>query len=342
MARRDRTRRAVRSRAGAALGSGRQDPGRGHATAPSRAHRAHPPPGRPDRDRTRTLGRGPGDLPEVGRRCRVARRRHRLPLHSRHRPARPGRGMVGRPGAQRAGRRATPRSRSRWTTSSATWLAAMDRLEWVGARLCSLRRRNNTECQCLAERALSPGVPAQHRSDHPDVARFAPDTVLEFLRENGSAPRRNPGRGCGRAVGRTTPNPPTAAHPATGTQRVDDHELVTTLVGALRAGEESAAYHREELARRPGPVLGSTDPTTTLAVLRDAAADRQPVWLGYSDADGRVERLLFYPERVEAASPWDHRGSGAHAVDPPGDRRCAGLTSSAADPLTPRSALTTR
>ena len=34
-------------------------------------------------------------------------------------------------------------------------------------------------------------------------------------------------------------------------------------------------------------------------MLRDAAADRQSVWLGYSDADGRVLRILFYPERVE-------------------------------------------
>jgi hypothetical protein len=78
-----------------------------------------------------------------------------------------------------------------------------------------------------------------------------------------------------------------------------DDELVTTLVAALRAGEESAAYQREELARRPGPSLASTDPTTTLAVLREAAADRQSVWVGYSDASGGVQRFLFVPDRVE-------------------------------------------
>jgi hypothetical protein len=83
------------------------------------------------------------------------------------------------------------------------------------------------------------------------------------------------------------------------TSRVVDEELVTTLVGALRAGEEAAAYQREQLATRAGPSLGSTDPTTTLAVLREAAAERQSVWLGYSDADGRVQRLLFHPDRVE-------------------------------------------
>jgi hypothetical protein len=53
------------------------------------------------------------------------------------------------------------------------------------------------------------------------------------------------------------------------------------------------------LAARPGPSLPSTDPTTTLAVLREAAADRQAVWLGYSDAEGAVRRMLFHPERVE-------------------------------------------
>jgi hypothetical protein len=78
-----------------------------------------------------------------------------------------------------------------------------------------------------------------------------------------------------------------------------DADLVTTLVAALRAGEEAAAYQREALATRAGPSLPSTDPTTTLAVLREAAADRQAVWLGYSDAEGTVRRMLFQPERVE-------------------------------------------
>ena len=32
---------------------------------------------------------------------------------------------------------------------------------------------------------------------------------------------------------------------------------------------------------------------------REAAAERQSVWLGYSDADGGVQRLLFYPDRIE-------------------------------------------
>ena len=150
----------------------------------------------------------------------------------------------------------------------------------------------------LAHRELSP---LQLRSIAPTVlvSPVAPDTVLEFLRDNGFAPAAEtpeggvvvPSAGRHRTPRLRTGSPVTAS--------TVDAELVTTLVGALRAGEEAAAYQREALASRPGPSLPSTDPTTTLAVLRDAAADRQAVWLGYSDSEGTVRRLLFQPERVE-------------------------------------------
>lgn len=150
----------------------------------------------------------------------------------------------------------------------------------------------------VADRELSP---LQLRSIAPTilVSPVAAETVLEFLRENGFAPAAEtpdggiivPTAGAHRTPLQRRPTPVTA-------QQVDD-ELVTTMVGALRAGEEAAAYQREQVASRPGPSLPSTDPTTTLAVLRDAAADRQAVWIGYSDADGRTQRILFYPDRVE-------------------------------------------
>ncbi len=150
----------------------------------------------------------------------------------------------------------------------------------------------------VADRELSP---LQLRSIAPTilVSPVAAETVLEFLRENGFAPAAEtpdggiivPTTGAHRTPLQRRPTPVTA-------QKVDD-ELVTTMVGALRAGEEAAAYQREQVASRPGPSLPSTDPTTTLAVLRDAAADRQAVWIGYSDADGRTQRILFYPDRVE-------------------------------------------
>lgn len=131
------------------------------------------------------------------------------------------------------------------------------------------------------------------------VSPVGAPTALDFLRDAGYAPAAESPEG-GLLV-------PTAGHHRTPPRRsqagptihtVDD-ELARTLIGALRAGEEAAAYQRAERAARPGPQLPSTDPTTTLAVLREAAADRQGVWIGYSDAAGGVQRMLFYPERVE-------------------------------------------
>jgi hypothetical protein len=151
----------------------------------------------------------------------------------------------------------------------------------------------------LAERALGP-LQLRRIAASVLVSPVAADTVLEFLRENGFAPAaETPDGGLVVPTAGRHRTPPQRRSPAAVTTRLVDDELVTTLVGALRAGEEAAAYQREQLATRQGPALTSTDPTTTLAVLRDAAADRQPVWLGYSDADGRVQRLLFYPDRVE-------------------------------------------
>jgi hypothetical protein len=70
-------------------------------------------------------------------------------------------------------------------------------------------------------------------------------------------------------------------------------------VSALRAGEESAAFQRTREESLPGPKLPSADPAVTLALLRDAAAGHDGVWIGYADADGRTTRMLFYPRRVE-------------------------------------------
>lgn len=150
----------------------------------------------------------------------------------------------------------------------------------------------------VADRELSP---LQLRSIAPTilVSPVAAETVLDFLRENGFAPAAETPDGGIIVPTAGQHRTPLQRRPAPVTAQAVDDELVTTMVGALRAGEEAAAYQREQVASRPGPSLPSTDPTTTLAVLRDAAADRQSVWLGYSDADGRVLRILFYPERVE-------------------------------------------
>jgi predicted DNA-binding transcriptional regulator YafY len=42
------------------------------------------------------------------------------------------------------------------------------------------------------------------------------------------------------------------------------------------------------------------DPVTVLALLRDAADRRQPVWIGYADASGEPSRRFVQPVHVEA------------------------------------------
>jgi hypothetical protein len=150
----------------------------------------------------------------------------------------------------------------------------------------------------LAHRELSA---LQLRSIAPTVlvSPVSAETVLEFLRDNGFAPAAETPEGGVVVPSAGRHRTPRQRPGAQVTASTVDAELVTTLVAALRAGEEAAAYQREALASRAGPSLPSTDPTTTLAVLREAAADRQAVWLGYSDAEGAVRRMLFHPERVE-------------------------------------------
>jgi len=124
--------------------------------------------------------------------------------------------------------------------------------------------------------------------------------VLEMLRENGFAPVAETTEGgvqIPRVAHHRTPARRSPAAPKI-TSVVDD-EQTETLISALRAGEESAAYEREREQSQPGPRLPSTEPAVALALLREASADSLGVWIGYADADGRTKRILFYPKRIE-------------------------------------------
>ena len=152
----------------------------------------------------------------------------------------------------------------------------------------------------LAERALHM---LQLRRIAPTVvvSPVSSATVLDLLRDNGFAPVAEtvdggvvvPPTSHHRTPARRSPATPMTIH------SVDD-ELAEALVSALRAGEEAAAYARARDEGQPGPgPLPATDPTVTLALLREAAAERNGVWVGYADADGRTSRILFYPRRIE-------------------------------------------
>jgi hypothetical protein len=128
-----------------------------------------------------------------------------------------------------------------------------------------------------------------------------PAALLDQLRDNGLAPalesadgsilvtRERPHRTPVRQPPRpivTEPPAPTAA-------------LLDAVVRSLREGDRATAADREHAASQPGPRLGPTDPTTTLAALREAAAERARVWIGYVDADGRPVRRVVEPLTIE-------------------------------------------
>ncbi|MEO6144138.1 MAG: helicase-associated domain-containing protein, partial [Dermatophilaceae bacterium] len=124
--------------------------------------------------------------------------------------------------------------------------------------------------------------------------------VLEMLRENGFAPVAEKMDGAVMVAPISHHRTPARRRSASSTlTSVVDDESTQTLVAALRAGEESAAYERAREQSQPGPRLPSTEPAVALALVREASADRLGLWIGYADADGRVTRILFYPRRIE-------------------------------------------
>ena len=151
----------------------------------------------------------------------------------------------------------------------------------------------------LADRSLAP---LQLRRIAPTVlvSPVSSPTVLELLRDSGFAPVVESMDG-GVLVPPSTHHRTPARRPPSApmTTSVVDDEYAASLVSALRAGEESAAFQRTREESLPGPKLPSADPAVTLALLRDAAAEHDGVWIGYADADGRTTRMLFYPRRVE-------------------------------------------
>ena len=75
-------------------------------------------------------------------------------------------------------------------------------------------------------------------------------------------------------------------------------------VQALRAADDAAltrASARTDVVDLGiPPTLPATDPASALALLRDAASARRPVWIGYADAGGHVARRLVEPLSVDA------------------------------------------
>ncbi|WP_114905592.1 helicase-associated domain-containing protein [Ornithinimicrobium murale] len=71
-----------------------------------------------------------------------------------------------------------------------------------------------------------------------------------------------------------------------------DAETAARIVDTMISGESNRPVDGQGL---PAP----TDPVVTSSLLREAAAERLPVWIGYADEVGGIQRLLLRPTAVE-------------------------------------------
>ncbi len=164
------------------------------------------------------------------------------------------------------------------------------------------------------------------------VAQADPPTVLSVLRQLGLAPAAESPDGAvvvRRPDARRTP-PRQPPRPGAVGAAAPSLALLEAVVRTLRLGQTEHDEQRLRAAATPGPALPPTDPTVTLATLREAAAGRRRVWIGYADATGRVERRVVEPLSVEGGrvTAFDtgtdevrsfsvHRVTGVAAADEP-------------------------
>jgi hypothetical protein len=126
------------------------------------------------------------------------------------------------------------------------------------------------------------------------VSPAAPSVVQDVLRDAGV------GGVTETSSGETVHHQRRERRTASRSTRRVTHTLLTPeateeIVRQLRVGE-AAAQARPAAGRT---ALPHTDPTTALVILREAAADQTPVWIGYAGGSGQIERILFHPETAE-------------------------------------------
>ena len=173
------------------------------------------------------------------------------------------------------------------------------------------------------------------------AAQAAPAAVLETLRAMGLAPAAETAEGdvvLQRPAENRTP-PRARPRPVTGLPPTPPDAALLSAVLALRAADDARAERARtfdaELSRvgpdaGPPPVLEAMDPVNVIAVLRDAAAGRSPLWIGYVEGAGQPVRRLVDPVSVDAGriTAFDrmagelrtfsvHRVSGVAAPSPP-------------------------
>ncbi|MFV0462435.1 MAG: helicase-associated domain-containing protein [Nostocoides sp.] len=129
------------------------------------------------------------------------------------------------------------------------------------------------------------------------ISRVDPTTMLHLLRDAGYAPVADSDGSAGLLPPRT-PKRVGAARPAVTRRRLTITEA-GSLVKALRRGDERAEAAQAQARAEGRPALAVADPTTTMALVRDAIADNVPVWVAHVDRFGDTEHLLLHPQRLD-------------------------------------------
>ncbi len=137
------------------------------------------------------------------------------------------------------------------------------------------------------------------------AAQVPPETVLRQLREAGYSPAAETPDGdvvIRRADEHRTPPriKPRPLQPPTPARR----ETLLAAVPALRQADAAGQARSEATAAQtavvgPAPRLTATDTASALALLRDAASRRAPIWVAHADAEGVVATRLLEPLRVD-------------------------------------------
>src|SRR5690606_22961800 len=121
-----------------------------------------------------------------------------------------------------------------------------------------------------------------------------PAVLVEALREVGQSPALESSGGVVSTVPTASRVPPRRDRPVTEVQP----DPAPIVLSRLREGEHVAERQRAQ----PGdgsPVIPALDPASISALLREAAADRLPAWIGITDSVGATKRVLFHPVAVD-------------------------------------------
>ena len=164
----------------------------------------------------------------------------------------------------------------------------------VGSAGSYLRSDDPSHLEALLARRDLGHLQLRHLAPTVLVSPVGPTVLVEALREISLAPALEGSGGVVSTAPTGSRVTPRRDRPVTEVSPDPADEILER----LRAGEETAEHRR----RRPddgGPAIPALDPASTSALLREAAADRLPAWIGVTDAVGSTQRLLFHPMRVE-------------------------------------------